>query len=187
MALRIGWIAVFAAFLSGCVEISHILGSKSGPQPGTSFNWPDEDDLDDNDNLPDNANDNAADEDSPIFGGIGGIPPLTGLETVTTDSGLTYLDIEEGQGAEPEPSARVTVNYVGWLTDGTEFDSGDGVQFSLAGVIAGWTEGVSSMRIGGRRRLLIPPELAYGEAGSPPKIPANATLVFDVDLLEIEN
>lgn len=133
-----------------------------------------------------NENDNAADEDDAIFGGVGDIPPLEG-EVVTTSSGLKYIDITVGQGEMPVPSSIVTVNYVGWLTNGTEFDSGQTVQFALNGVIAGWTEGVGSMRLGGSRRLFIPPDLAYGENGSPPNIPPNATLVFDIDLLDIQN
>jgi FKBP-type peptidyl-prolyl cis-trans isomerase FkpA len=139
-----------------------------------------------NDNTTDNGNANANDNASPIFGGIGDIPPLEG-DVITTDSGLQYIDIEVGAGDQPLPSSTVTVDYTGWLTDGTQFDSNDGTQFSLGGVIAGWTEGVGSMRVGGQRRLLIPPDLAYGEAGRPPTIPANATLVFDITLLDIQN
>ena len=138
-----------------------------------------------NDNANGNGNDNSTDEADAIFGGIGDIPPLEG-DVVTTDSGLQYIDIIVGEGDMPLPSSIVTVNYVGWLTDGTEFDSGDTVQFALTGVIEGWIEGVGSMRLGGKRRLLIPPDLAYGEAGTA-TIPPNATLIFDIDLLEIDN
>lgn len=190
MACRIGSIVVFAAWLTGCVEVARILGPESGSTPVFYYSSPEESDSADqnqNDDAGDNTNDNDAEDESPIFGGIGDIPLLEEGEPITTDSGLTYIDIEVGQGPQPEPAARVTVNYVGWLTDGTEFDSGDSVQFGLNGVIDGWTEGVGSMQVGGRRRLLIPPELGYGETGSPPTIPPDATLIFDIELLDFEN
>ena len=120
-----------------------------------------------------------------------GIPMDENQEFETTDSGLMYADIEEGTGAAPSgPSATVTVHYTGYLVDGTKFDSsvdrGKPASFPLGGVIPGWTEGVGSMQIGGKRKLVIPYELAYGERGRPPVIPAKATLIFDVELLEIK-
>ncbi len=102
---------------------------------------------------------------------------------VTTPSGLQYRDLVVGTGAKPSSStATVTVNYEGRLLDGTRFDGNNNSQFPLNGVIAGWTEGLGSMRVGGRRQLIIPANLAYG---STPRdgIPANSTLVFDVQLL----
>jgi len=102
---------------------------------------------------------------------------------VTTTSGLQYRDVVVGSGALPSSSlATVTVNYEGRLLDGTRFDGNEGTTFRLNQVIAGWTEGVGSMRVGGRRQLIVPPSLGYGASGTG-SIPPNATLVFDVELL----
>lgn len=99
-------------------------------------------------------------------------------------------DLVVGDGPEVPAGATVTVEYVGVLTDGTEFDSSwsrtEPATFSLDGVIQGWTDGIPGMRVGGRRLLVIPGDLAYGETGSPPDIGPNETLVFVVDLVDFE-
>ena len=106
-----------------------------------------------------------------------------------TDSGLVYYVLREGTGGTPSgPTATVRVHYTGWLTDGTKFDSsvdrGQPAEFALNGVIPGWTEGVSSMRVGELRKLVIPWALAYGAQGSR-GIPPKAVLVFDIELLAV--
>ncbi len=110
---------------------------------------------------------------------------------ITTESGLKYYDIEVGDGPMPEAGQTVAVHYTGWLEDGTKFDSsldrGQPFEFPLgqSAVIAGWDEGVATMRVGGKRQLFIPADLAYGDAATG-IIPAGATLIFDVELLEIK-
>ena len=102
---------------------------------------------------------------------------------VTTESGLQYRIVEEGSGRSPAPTDMVTVNYKGTHTYDAEFDSGEGVQFRLNGVIPGWTEGLQYIKEGGRIELVIPPELAYGGRGPM----AHRTLVFDVELLAVDS
>jgi peptidylprolyl isomerase len=110
---------------------------------------------------------------------------------MTTPSGLQYRDLEEGTGSTPQPGQNVTVHYTGTLEDGTKFDSsrdrGRPFQFRIGvgQVIKGWDEGVATMRVGGRRELVIPAELGYGARGAGGVIPPNATLVFDVELLKV--
>jgi FKBP-type peptidyl-prolyl cis-trans isomerase len=106
-----------------------------------------------------------------------------------TASGLVYKQIKAGTGASPKASDQVKVHYTGKLTDGKVFDSsvqrGEPVTFGLQGVIPCWTEGVQLMKVGGKSQLVCPYQIAYGESGRPPVIPPGATLVFDVELLDI--
>jgi FKBP-type peptidyl-prolyl cis-trans isomerase len=108
-----------------------------------------------------------------------------------TDSGLQYMVLEKGDGESPEAGDTVLVHYHGTLIDGTVFDSsrdrGEPVTFRVDGVISGWTEALQMMHVGDRWRLFIPPDLAYGERSPGPQIPPNATLIFDVELLGIED
>ena len=120
------------------------------------------------------------------------LAPEVDLSVMTeTASGLYVLDQEMGEGAVAEAGQLVTVHYTGWFLEGEKFDSsldrGQPYLFPLGQgqVIAGWDEGVAGMRVGGKRRLVIPPELAYGPNGRP-GIPPNSTLVFDVELLGVE-
>ncbi len=110
---------------------------------------------------------------------------------VTTDSGLQYEDTECGDGPEAAAGDVVTVHYTGKLENGETFDSSvDGEPFTfqlgVSQVIPGWQEGVAGMSEGGKRTLTIPPELGYGKAGRPPVIPRNSTLIFDIEVLEIQ-
>lgn len=112
-------------------------------------------------------------------------------EVVTTDSGLEYEELECGDGTEVARGDVITVHYTGTLEDGTEFDSsrdGDPISFALESgqLIEGWVEGIPGMMEGGRRKLTIPSELGYGEAGYPPDIPPDATLIFDVEVVSVE-
>jgi peptidylprolyl isomerase len=111
---------------------------------------------------------------------------------IKSASGLEYWDIKVGTGAVAQSGQRVKVDYTGWLTNGTKFDSSVGTgkpfEFKLGAsqVIKGWDEGVAGMKVGGKRQLRIPPGLAYGEKGYPGVIPAGSTLIFDVSLLDVK-
>ena len=107
-----------------------------------------------------------------------------------TDSGLIYMETKAGTGAQPKATDKVKVHYHGTLIDGTVFDSskdrGQPATFPLNGVIKCWTEGVQLMKVGGTAKLICPSDIAYGDRGSPPKIKPGATLIFEVELLDIE-
>ena len=117
---------------------------------------------------------------------------MSDAKTVTTPSGLQYVELEKGTGATPKTGDTVVVHYVGTLEDGKKFDSsrdrGQPFSFKLGvgQVIKGWDEGLSTMKVGDRRQLIIPSELGYGSRGAGGAIPPNATLLFDVELLEIK-
>jgi peptidylprolyl isomerase len=117
-------------------------------------------------------------------------PPELAGEPVTTDTGLQYIDIVVGTGAQPTDTDSVEVWYTGWLQDGgTKFDSavdrGSPSTFAVSGVVPGFSEGIKGMKEGGQRRLIIPPELGYGDTGSGTSVPPNSTLIFDVELLKV--
>ena len=108
---------------------------------------------------------------------------------ITTRSGLQYQVLKEGNGQKPKATSRVKVNYEGRLLDGTVFDSSIArnhpVEFQLSQVIAGWTEGLQTMKEGGKTRFFIPANLAYGEVGAGDSIGPNSTLIFDIELLQV--
>jgi peptidylprolyl isomerase len=115
----------------------------------------------------------------------------TGKPIITTPSGLKYIDLVIGTGPLVKTGDHVSVDYVGKLIDGTKFDASadhgsnfDYVQ-GVTSLIAGWTEGTSTMRVGGERKLIIPPQLGYGQEGAGDAVPPNATLIFDIKLISI--
>lgn len=128
--------------------------------------------------------------DSGPDGNAPGIPKLTG-EVKETASGLRYIDEVAGDGAAPRHGQVVVAHYTGWLTDGTKFDSSRdrdqpyAFRIGLGAVIGGWDEGLATMKAGGKRRLIVPPDLAYGD-NARPGIPPGSTLIFDVELLEVQ-
>jgi peptidylprolyl isomerase len=125
------------------------------------------------------------------------VPVVAGPE-ITTPSGLKYSEEVVGTGATPRPGQMMSVNYTGWLADGTKFDSSLGpgkkpLEFQLGtdGIIKGWNEAIATMKVGGKRRLVVPPSLAYGKNGNFDRmgkrtIPPDATLTFDVELLGVK-
>lgn len=162
---RMRWsvLAVLALATAGCNEAARQSGTTSSPSTTTSAG--------------------ATSEPAPA---------TTGGNVHKLASGLQYEDLAVGSGKMAEPGMNVSVHYTGWLTDGTKFDSsvdrGTPFVFQLGAgqVIRGWDEGVKGMRIGGKRKLTIPSDLGYGAAGAGGVIPPNATLVFDVELLDVK-
>jgi FKBP-type peptidyl-prolyl cis-trans isomerase len=124
---------------------------------------------------------------------VGPLPPFRApdkAKAVTTDSGLVYELLAAGEGTSPTKDDTVVAHYSGWLEDGTFFDSsharGEPTEFPLKHVVAGWTEGLQLLKPGGKVLLRIPSKLGYGERGMPPAIPPNATLVFEIELVEVK-
>jgi peptidylprolyl isomerase len=127
--------------------------------------------------------------DISVSGDVGEDPTITIAEAYEAPTGLIVDDLVEGDGDEVPAGATVTVHYEGVLTDGSVFDSSFGGQpatFPLDGVIQGWTEGIPGMKVGGRRLLQIPPDLAYGAGGFPPAIGPDEPLVFVVDMVGVQ-
>jgi peptidylprolyl isomerase len=120
------------------------------------------------------------------------VPTVASSAQIKTPSGLAYEDLVGGSGASPAPGKQVVVHYTGWLENGTKFDSSldknEPFTFVIGAgqVIPGWDEGVMTMKIGGKRKLVIPPQLGYGAAGAGGVIPPNATLIFEVMLLDVK-
>jgi len=110
---------------------------------------------------------------------------------ITTQSGLKYSDLKVGDGATPKLGQTVRCHYIGWLENGREFNNsykgGAPAEFQLGpGLIPGWNETLQTMKVGGKRRIIVPPNLAYGASGRPPTIPPNATLTFEIELLGVK-
>ena len=133
-------------------------------------------------------------EDEEKREGVSTVKPavLAASDFKKLDSGLEYHDLKEGIGAAPSKGKQVTVHYSGWLTEGKRFDSSvvknkpSSFPIGMRRVIKGWDEGVMTMKVGGVRQLKIPAKLGYGASGHPPVIPKNATLIFEVELLEVK-
>lgn len=127
--------------------------------------------------------------DTSMDGMSDSLPDANAAEFKDIGGGLMVWDVKVGDGAECKPGAEVTIHYTGWLLSGKVFDTtkkGGGIpaHFFLGRLIAGWQKGIPGMKAGGIRRLKIPPELGYGVGGFPPDIPANATLLFEIKLLD---
>jgi FKBP-type peptidyl-prolyl cis-trans isomerase len=118
------------------------------------------------------------------------LPPLDAPEWTAGPSGMRVWDVKEGTGAVVPKGATIKLHYTGWLPNGTIFDSSkqrnEPITFGLGQLIKGWQEGVPGMKVGGVRRLELPYQLAYGERGAPPSIPPKATLIFEIEVLELK-
>ena len=139
--------------------------------------------------TPTPASTTSASSGSYPIGTLDTTPPTPSANAVTTASGLAYEDLQVGDGATAKAGDSVSVNYTGWLQDGTKFDSsidrGQPSEFTLGQVIQGWNEGVVGMRVNGTRLLIIPPSLGYGSTANG-SIPADSTLIFEVQLVAIK-
>ena len=164
-----------------------------GPEPGaeaTTGEVDSESETEQDEDLAENSvaenSEPAAENDFDVYGGA------DVDDFMTTASGLQYIILEEGSGPKAESGELVSVHYTGWLEDGTEFDSSIGrdrpIEFPIGRgrVIPGWDEGIALLNLGTKARLIIPSQIAYGPSGAPPVIPADATLIFDVELVDIQ-
>jgi peptidylprolyl isomerase len=117
--------------------------------------------------------------------------PTPTPQEVVTPSGLRYTDLQVGEGVEAAKGKTVEIHYIGWLEDNTKFDASQDpdhpftFRIGIDDVIQGWHQGITGMRVGGRRRLVVPPELGYGKQGMARVVPPNATLVFEVELVNV--
>jgi peptidylprolyl isomerase len=195
-------LAALALALAACGDAADDTTDDDGALPVTDANG---DDDDDGENAGDADNDTGAEETDETTGdtvtdpatGVTVEGPLDDKPVITLPDGappteLVVLDVVSGDGEEVPEGATVTTHYVGvsWLNDGEEFDAswnrGAPLTFPLSGVIQGWTDGIPGMRVGGRRLLVIPPELGYGAQSPTPAIAPNDTLVFVIDLVDFE-
>ena len=178
----LGLLAGTALLVTGCG--GEVANSTSGTQPATSTT---------SGNVSPTAQCNPQGIDSSVTdrGADDKFDEGASVAGSTTADGLKIVDLKQGTGPAVQAMQCITVQYTGWLDNGTKFDSSrdrvGGFQFQVGAgnVIPGWDKGIPGMKVGGRRRLTIPPALGYGPAGSPPTIPGNATLVFDVEVLRI--
>lgn len=131
-----------------------------------------------------------ADIEKDIEAAVARVEGETKQKVSSTDSGVRYVVLKEGGGASPQPASTVTVHYAGWLHDGTKFDSsvdkGKPYTLPLSNFVPGFSQGVGMMKVGEKRKLIVPPQLAYGVQGYAPLVPPNATLIFEVELLEVK-
>jgi FKBP-type peptidyl-prolyl cis-trans isomerase len=123
-------------------------------------------------------------------GTAGQIRKAQALKETVTRSGLKYIDLKIGEGAEAQQGKAVDIRYTGWFENGIKFDASDREQpftfrIGIDEVIQGWHEGITGMRVGGKRRLVIPPDLGYGKQGAGGVIPPNTTLIYEVELLDV--
>lgn len=164
------WLAIGLIFVGATVVVFAVQGEEESDEPTQGSE------------QPQTQPQQSADESAPV--------DTTGLAEDVTE--LVVEDLVVGDGAEAKSGNLVTVHYTGWLTDGTKFDSsldrGQPFEFVLgqAQVISGWDAGVAGMKVGGKRKLTIPPDMGYGAQGAGSAIPPNATLVFEVELLAVQ-
>jgi peptidylprolyl isomerase len=192
MLRRFASLLLVAVLLVACGESNG--SDETSPEVNVDGAEVDDDFTDTEMDIPEDQTGAAPVSDDPagvtVEGDLGSKPAIS-LPGGEPPAGLRVIDLAEGDGAEATPGASVTAHYVGvsWLNDGQQFDAswdrGEPIAFPLNGVIGGWQEGIPGMKVGGRRLLVIPPELGYGPSSPTPAIAGNDTLVFVVDLVEV--